>query len=118
MSLGERLKQLRKKKKLIQKDIAEMLGIDNTTVSKWESDTYEPDIDNLNKLAEIYGVSVDYLIGNKKSDGAVAEGESEFLKRVREIAAERGMELTDPNFLDLFDAFLHIRDRLTETNKK
>lgn len=62
MSLGERIKLKRKEKKLTQKELARILGIDHTTISKWESDTYEPDTKNLNKLAEIFTVSTDYLL--------------------------------------------------------
>lgn len=66
MSLGERIKLKRKEKKLTQKQLADLLGgIDNSTISKWESDIYEPDTTSLNRLAEVLGVSVDYLTGRK-----------------------------------------------------
>ncbi|GIM45922.1 hypothetical protein DNHGIG_14710 [Collibacillus ludicampi] len=62
MSLGQRIKVKRKEKKLTQLDVARKLGIDNTTVSKWESDVYEPDADNLAKLANLLEVTTDYLL--------------------------------------------------------
>jgi transcriptional regulator with XRE-family HTH domain len=63
ITLGGRLKECRKKMKMTQLDIANKLGINHTTISKWESDTYEPDADSLGKLAELYGVTVDFLLG-------------------------------------------------------
>ncbi|AYB36944.1 helix-turn-helix domain-containing protein [Brevibacillus laterosporus] len=66
MTLGERLKEKRKEYKWTQKEIADKLGVDNTTVSKWESNTYEPDATSLKELAEIYQTSTDYLL-NKQS---------------------------------------------------
>ncbi|QRG65285.1 helix-turn-helix domain-containing protein [Brevibacillus choshinensis] len=65
MSLGSRLKTKRKQLKFTQVDVAKRLGIDNTTVSKWESDTYEPDIDTLKKLADLYQTTTDFLSGKE-----------------------------------------------------
>lgn len=63
--LGDQLRKKRKEKKLTQKEVAEIIDVDHTTVSKWESNTYEPDAANLNKLAELYGVTVDFLLGRE-----------------------------------------------------
>lgn len=58
-----RLKELRKERGLLQKDIANYLQIAVSTYSYWEQGTYEPDNQSLNKLAEYFDVSVDYLLG-------------------------------------------------------
>nr|WP_238333065.1 helix-turn-helix domain-containing protein [Brevibacillus laterosporus] len=68
MTLGERLKEKRKEYKWTQKEIADKLGIDNTTVSKWESNTYEPDATSLKELAEIYQTSTDYLLNKQQKE--------------------------------------------------
>lgn len=60
-----RLKELRTKRGLYQKDIAAMLGIDRTTYVKYETGTSEPNFQMLLKLAEIYDVSTDYLLGRE-----------------------------------------------------
>lgn len=65
MTLGERLKLLRKQNKLTQIDVAKILGIDNSTLSKWESDINDVDTENLGKLAKLYNTTTDYLTGNK-----------------------------------------------------
>lgn len=63
MSLGLRIKELRKELKLTQKDMASKLEIDHTTISKWEADVYEPDTTTLSKLADLFDVDTDYLLG-------------------------------------------------------
>ena len=63
LTLGQRIKAKRKEKKLTQIEVAKRLGIDNTTVSKWESDVYEPDAEALVKLAELFDTTSDYLLG-------------------------------------------------------
>lgn len=56
-------KELRKQKGLTQIELAKMVNVQQTTVSKWEVGRAVPDYPVLLKLAELYGVSVDYLLG-------------------------------------------------------
>lgn len=64
----EQLKILRKQKGLYQKDVANFLGVDRTTYVKYENGVSEPDNDTLVKLAELFNVSVDYLLGRETND--------------------------------------------------
>ncbi|GED55137.1 XRE family transcriptional regulator [Brevibacillus borstelensis] len=66
--LGERLRTAREKKGLKQNRVALSLGIHNSTLAKYESGEREVDLDTLNKLAEIYEVSVNYLITGNYDD--------------------------------------------------
>ena len=63
MKFGERISELRKDHGLKQKDIATELNVAVSTVSNYETDSHEPDLDNLCKLADMLGVSTDYLLG-------------------------------------------------------
>lgn len=63
--LGNTLKLLREGKGYTRKHVAELLQIDQTTYGKYELNKREPDIKTLNALANIYGVTVDYLINSK-----------------------------------------------------
>ena len=63
MKFGERVSELRKDKGLKQKDIATLLNVAVSTVSNYETDSHEPDMENLCKLADLFGVSTDYLLG-------------------------------------------------------
>jgi repressor LexA len=58
-----RLKDLRKEKNLRQKDLATDLGVARTTIANYEQGTRFPDKDVLNKLANYFNVSTDYLLG-------------------------------------------------------
>lgn len=63
MSLGYRLKKEREKRNWSQKFVAEKIGITNTVLSNYERDYRDPDTETLKKLADLYGVSTDYLLG-------------------------------------------------------
>lgn len=62
MTLGQKIKKLRNTKNLTQKELADQIHVTFQTVSKWESDTNEPDVSTLRELAKIFNCSVDYLI--------------------------------------------------------
>ena len=59
---GEYLKSLRNGKGISQDALGEALGISRQSVSKWEQGNSTPDIDNIGKLAEFYGVSIDSIV--------------------------------------------------------
>ena len=61
--IGRRLKELRKEKKLRQSDVAEHLNVSRQTISKYERGEREPDYYMLIKIADYYGVSIDFLFG-------------------------------------------------------
>lgn len=61
------LKELRTSKGLYQKDLAQYLGIDRTTYVKYERGDSEPNFEMIQKLADFFNVSVDYLIGREKT---------------------------------------------------
>ena len=63
MSLGYRLKKEREKRNWSQKFVAEKIDITNTVLSNYERDYRDPDTETLKKLADLYGVSTDYLLG-------------------------------------------------------
>ena len=60
---GERLKFLRKERKIPQKDLAELLGISIRRYQFYESENNEPNIAALVTLADFYGVTIDFLVG-------------------------------------------------------
>ena len=62
-TLGKRIAENRKKLGLTQDQLAEKLGITAQAVSKWENDQSCPDITVLPRLADIFGISTDALLG-------------------------------------------------------
>ena len=61
------LVQLRKEKKITQKEIAYFLKTTQTTYARYENGMRQPDIETLCKLADYFNVSVDYLLGNARN---------------------------------------------------
>ena len=62
MTLGEKLKEARKKIGLSQEQLAEKLCVSRQAVTKWESDKGIPDIGNLKEIATLLNTSIDYLV--------------------------------------------------------
>jgi transcriptional regulator with XRE-family HTH domain len=58
-----RLKQIRKERGVKQTTLCAALGIAQSTLSSWENSIYEPDQNTTLKLADYFGVTVDYLLG-------------------------------------------------------
>ena len=61
----EQLKILRKRERMTQAEIALKLGVDRSTYAKYESGQSEPNFETTQKLASLFGVSVDFLIGGQ-----------------------------------------------------
>lgn len=60
---GERLKMLREKTGVSQQKIADIVGLTQQAVGKWENSKAEPDLATVAKLADFFGCSTDYLLG-------------------------------------------------------
>lgn len=61
--LGNTIARLRKEKGLTQEQLASELNISYQAVSKWENGVSSPDLSNIKRLAELFGVSIDELFG-------------------------------------------------------
>lgn len=66
-----RLRELRIKSGLTQNEIASRLKVSGQTILNWENGIYEPKIYQLIELADLFGVSVDYLIERKNNTNMV-----------------------------------------------
>ena len=61
--LGDRIKELRKAKRLSQSDFAIILDVSQGAVTQWERGVRKPDVDMLQAIADYFGVTTDYLLG-------------------------------------------------------
>lgn len=59
----ERMKSIRKSKKITQKQLAQTVDVYQSRIARWESGVNEPSIEMLKKLAEALDTSIDYLVG-------------------------------------------------------
>ena len=67
MTLGEKIRTLRKNAGLSQEALAEKLGVSRQAVSKWENDNGMPETEKLIVMAKLFDTSLDDLIGEEKS---------------------------------------------------
>ena len=74
ISFAMRLKKLREQKKLNQTELANLLEVSNGSISKCERGDRQPDYETLEKIADTFNVTIDYLLGRSdikyKSDNS------------------------------------------------
>lgn len=86
--IGNRLKELRESKGLTRKVVAEFIKIDQTTYGKYELNKREPDVETLKKLANFFGVSVDYIVCHKyeaANDNILIINDDELINKVNKV---------------------------------
>lgn len=72
--LNVSIKQLRISRGMSQVELAKKLSVTKQTVSNWENDNIQPSIDMLERLADFFNVSTDYLLGRVDSTKISTEG--------------------------------------------
>lgn len=65
--LAKRICELREQYNMLQDDLAYILCVDRSTVAKYECGLREPDLHTLIRIADVFDVSVDYLLGRINS---------------------------------------------------
>ncbi|RXA55784.1 helix-turn-helix domain-containing protein [Limosilactobacillus mucosae] len=68
MTIGERIAQLRKNRSMSQFQLAKTLNIATSTLGMYETNKRKPNMEMLEKLADFFGVSIDYLLGRETTD--------------------------------------------------
>ena len=68
MNLGEQIYRLRTERNLSQGDLADALDVSRQSVSKWETNSSVPDLDKLVRLSELFGVSLDELVLDRRAE--------------------------------------------------
>ena len=63
MSFGKRVSELRKQHKISQEELAKNIGVHQNVIGRYEREEAKPSIDIATKLADIFKVSLDYLVG-------------------------------------------------------
>lgn len=90
IGMANRIGEVRRAKKMKQIEVAKALGVDQSTVSGWERETREADHDTLRSLADLFGVSVDYLLGISDNPDPAPSLPHE---KYREVLAGPGLRL-------------------------
>lgn len=106
-----RLKKLRKQKKLTIVELAEQIGVTKSTILNWEHGTHEIKGSNAKKLADYFNVSIPYLLGYNTLSDLVA--------KINEWADERNLKQADPKiqWMRITEEVGEIRDVLLKPTK-
>jgi len=88
MILAEKIMALRKKNGWSQEELAEQVKVSRQSVSKWESMQSVPDLDKILLLAQVFGVSTDYLLKDDMAEEEYVQVPDEVLGDVRRVSME------------------------------
>lgn len=110
MTIGKRIAQLRDKRGWTQEQLATSIGISRAALSHYEKNRREPDAETLTKLADLFHVSIDYLVGRTASPtGIVDEDVGQFLDE---------LELSDAELLERFSLTIDGRKLTAEEARR
>ena len=90
-----RIKHLRTIAGIKQIDLASRLNVRQGTISNWESGKTEPDIESLQRLADIFGTTVDYVLGGGTTSDhkPLTSDEEQLLSAYRAMSEQKKQEL-------------------------
>ena len=100
MDFSERLKELRIKNDMQQNQLSELVNLKPSAISKYENGSTQPSIDMLIKLADIFNVSLDYIVGkssipNPYTTDNVSPKEFDLVVRFRRLSAENKIRIDE-----------------------
>lgn len=92
-----RIRELRKAKKVTMKELGNIIGVAESTMSLYETGKRKPDPETLSRLADYFNVSVDYLLGrDEEQPQAVEDAERQrYVSELIEYTPAQLKELTD-----------------------
>lgn len=94
MKLADKIIEERKKNGWSQEELAEQLDVSRQSVSKWESAQSVPDLNRILQLADLFGVSTDYLLKDELEDRQEYDGykeTSDSVRNVRKVSMEEAV---------------------------
>ena len=83
MTIYERIESLRKSQGLSQGKLEKQLGFSNGSISKWKNST--PKVERLQKLADFFGVSVEYLMTGKEDEQTETDNTGDLKQKFEEL---------------------------------
>lgn len=99
-SIGETIASLRKKKGMIQNELAEKMNVTDKAVSKWERDLSCPDVNTISKLADVLDTSVDELLQAKNKEYSNSKLKDLINVILKAVAIAMGIAVVALNILD------------------
>ena len=125
MNLGKRLRALREEKKITQEQLGAIINLSKANISKYESGDVEPNNETLQKLADLFDVSTDYLFGRsdeRKSSNIFPQNDQldkyDNIKKLKGIAADDGNNEVNDDLLRDVNNYVGFRLKQIEEEKK
>ena len=112
---GDRLKELRKEHNLTQEDIGNLCDVAKNTVSNWENNVNQPSFEITKKLAEYFGVTIDYLLNFTQND-------VDNMERLKQALKQAGMwdysidDMSREDFEKAMKIVAMLKDKKKDTN--
>jgi transcriptional regulator with XRE-family HTH domain len=133
--LGERIKKLRKQRKITQEELGKKVNVTKVSISGYENGNRTPDTETLQKIADYFGVTTDYLLGRtdekeRSWNDLTEKDEKDIAKRMEELKKDlmEGADSDGLNYLgeplskeaieSLLDALEYAERQTTRVNKK
>ncbi|QOY36603.1 helix-turn-helix domain-containing protein [Anaerobacillus isosaccharinicus] len=85
-----RFKRLRKESKLTQQEVGDKVGVSKVAVSGYENGIRSPETETLKKIATVFNVSIDYLVGYSNSPSHVEDENSDAYYLISDIGLLQG----------------------------
>jgi transcriptional regulator with XRE-family HTH domain len=109
LKYGDRIAHLREKRSLTQEELSNKIGISRAALSHYETSRREPDYETINKIANFFNVTIDYLLGRTDQPQTVLDVD------IRDFV--ESLDLTDENIMNKFSLTVDGR-RLTPEEAK
>ncbi len=111
--VSKNIKKLRNERKLTQDSLAEKINVTRQTISSWENDRTQPDLEMLGTLADVFGVSLEEIIYGEKRNVGFEATKKDNRKAMNIVFATLGSLLTVTGIVIVFAYFWdHIPDAL------
>lgn len=101
MKLGDKISSLRKQKNISQVELAEKTNISRDGISKYERGDIVPSVEYAKRIADVLGVSLDYLVSEDAKDDAL---DKDAVKRIKDI--QKLPELEKEKLFSVIDALV------------
>ncbi|MEH7122076.1 helix-turn-helix transcriptional regulator [Bacillus sp. JJ1773] len=121
--LGERIKKLRKERKITQEELGKKINVTKVSISGYENGIRNPDTDTLKKIADFFGVTTDYLLGRTDNPNEITSEEiyedPDFMYAMRsaqELSEESKQKVLD--FIEMMKDVEKVREAAKGKSKK
>lgn len=111
MPLGEKIRQLREEHHLTQEELAALLAIPKSAISKYENEKAKPNADTIQKMAREFNVTTDYLLGSETDETdllieALAKKTKQGPLQWNDFILDKTHHILDPSLEDALSDFL------------